>query len=222
MVSEHLGVSPEDSDPTPEEILVQHDQYIVALVRQRALRSTNFARPGQFDLEVDEMVQRVRIKFWQALAVKHIDYPKAYLRRMVCNEFNDLSRKPRQPLPLLTDDDGELFLNDTEELERAWEMDPADEFEEREGLNELMDSTADGLAKLAPRQQQAMICEINEKIDTTLQLIQALRRHHVEVETVDWPDNEADKTLLKASLSPARQKMAKHLDIDIRAYKGKA
>jgi len=222
MASEHLGVSPEDSDPTPDEILAQHDQYIVALVRQRALRSTNFAKPGQFDLEVDEMAQRVRIKFWQALVTKHIDYPKAYLKRMVCNEFNDLSRKRGQPLPLFTDDDGEWFLGDSEVLEKAWEIDPADEFEESEKLDELMDSTADALAKLAPRQQQAMICDLYEKIDTTLQLIEALREHCVDVKTVEWPENEADKTLLKASLSPARHKMAKYMEFDIRAHREKA
>ncbi|HEY6541974.1 MAG TPA: hypothetical protein VIZ18_13610 [Ktedonobacteraceae bacterium] len=221
MASEHLWVTPEDSDSTPDEILAQYDQYIVALVRQRALRSTNFARPGLFDLEVDEMAQRVRIKFWQALAVKRIEYPKAYLKRMVCNEFNDLSRKRQQPLPLFTDDDGEWFLGDSEVLEKAWEIDPADEFEESESLDELMDSAVGALARLAPRQQQAMICELNEKIDTTLQLIQALSKHCMEVKTVEWPENEADKTLLKASLSPARHKMAKHLDFDIRAYKEK-
>jgi DNA-directed RNA polymerase specialized sigma24 family protein len=218
----HFGVTPEDSDPTPGEIVARYDQYIVALVRQSALRSTNFARPGQFDLEVDETVQRVRIKFWQALLMKHIEYPKAYLRTMVANEFHDLSRKPRQPLPLLTDDDGEWFLGDSEELEKAWEIDPADEFEESEGLAELMDSTAGALAKLAPRQQQAMICELYEKIDTTLQLIQAMSKHHVEVETVDWPEDEADKVLLKASLSPARRKMAKNMDFDIWVHRGKA
>src|ERR1051326_7452250 len=181
MASEHLGVSPEDSDPTPDEILAQHDQYIVALVKQRALRSTNFAKPGQFDLEVDEMVQRVRIKFWQALEAKYIKYPKAYLNAMVWNEFHDLSRKRRPPLQLLTDDDGEWCAGEAKELDRAWEMDPADRFEEGENLDELMDSTASALAKLAPRQQQAMICDLYEKIDTTLAFIEALREHCVDV-----------------------------------------
>ena len=218
----HLGVSPEDEDPTPEEILVLHDSYIVALVRQRALGSTNFAKPGQFDLEVDDMAQRVRIKFWQALLARQVRHPKAYLRTMVWNEFNDFSRKPRQPLPLLTDDDGEWHAGDGKELDMAWEMDPADRFEESESLDELMDSTVSALAKLAPRQQQAMICELYEKIDTTLQLIETLREHAVDVKAIEWPENEADKTLLKASLSPARHKMAKHMEFDIRAHREKA
>ncbi len=219
MASEHLGVSPEDSDPTPEELLAQYDQCIVTLVKQRALGSTNFAKPGQFDLEVDEMVQRVRIKFWQALVTKSIKYPRAYLSAIVWNEFHDLSRKPRQPLSLLTDDDGEWFLGDSEVLEKAWEIDPADEFEESEKLDELMNSTASALAKLAPRQQQAMICDLYEKIDTTLQLIEALREHCVDVKTVEWPEKDAEKTLLKASLSPARHKMAKYMEFDIRPHR---
>lgn len=222
MAPEHLDLSPEDSDPTPDEILAQHDQYIVALVMQRAFRSTNFAKPGQFDLEVDETAQRVRIKFWQALVTKRIEYPKAYLRKMVSNEFHDLSRRREQPLPLLTDDDGEWYLGDMEELEKAWEMDPADEFEESEALDDLMDSTVSALAKLAPRQQQVMICNLYEKIDTTLQLIEAMHKHCVDVQSVEWPEGEADKALLKASLSPARQKMAKYMEFDIDAHRDKA
>lgn len=222
MASEHLGVSPEDADPTPEELLAQHDQYIVALVRQRALGSTNFAKPGQFDLEVDDMAQRVRIKFWQALVTKRIEYPKAYLSTIVWNEFHDLSRKRKPPLQLLTDDDGEWCAGDAKELDRAWEMDPADRFEESEKLDELMDSAADALAKLAPRQQQAMICDLYEKIDTTLQFIEALHKHCVDVKTVAWPEKDAEKTLLKASLSPARHKMAQYMEFDIRTHREKA
>lgn len=221
MAPEHLGISPEDSDPTPGEILEQHDQYIVDLVRQRAFGSTNFAKPGQFDLEVDETAQRVRIKFWQALVEKRINFPKAYLRKMVSNEFHDLSRRREQPLPLLTDDDGELYLGEMEELEKAWEMDPADMFEEGESLDEQMDSAVGALAKLAPRQQQAMICNLYEKIDTTLQLIEAMHKHCVDVQSVEWPEKEAEKTLLKASLPPARQKMAKYMEFDIEAHRDK-
>ena len=219
---QHFGVSPEDHDPDPEETLARYQPYIVALVKQGARRSSNFARPGQFDLEVDEMAQRVLIKFWQSLAAKHIEHHKAYLRTIVRNEFNDLSRKRKQPLPLLVDDDGEWFMGDVGEREKAWAADPADELEECESLAELMESTVDGLTKLSPRQQQAMICELNEKIDTTLQFIQVLRKHEVEVKTVDWPADEADKKLLKASLSPARHKMVECLGLDPGIRKKKA
>lgn len=222
MGPDHFGVSPEDRDPDPEETLEQHDLYIVSLVKQNARHSSNFAQPGEFDLEVDEMVQRVRIKFWQALSEKHIKHPKAYLRTMVRNEFYDRFRKHRPLLPLPIDDEGEWYLADEAELEKAWEIDPADEFEESESLAELMDSTVDAIEKLAPRQQQAMICELHEKIDSALLLIQTLSEHCVTVKSVDWPENEAEKVLLRASLSPARHKLAKSLGFDLHAHRKKA
>jgi len=222
MVSQHFGVSPEDHDPDPEETLARLNTFIVALVERKARYSSNFARPEVFDLEVDEMVQRVRYKFWKALKETHIENPEAYIRSIVRNEFNDLSRKRKEPLPLLTDEDGELYLGDAMELEGRGMTDPAEEYEESESLEELMDSTASAVAKLSPRQQQAMICEMYEKIGSTLQLIQALRKHQVEIKTVNWPEDEADKKLLKASLSPARQKVAKSLGLDMDARKKKA
>lgn len=221
-MGQHFGVSPEDHDPDPEETLERLNTFIVALVGRKARFSSNFARPEVFDLEVDDMVQRVRYKFWKASQARHIEHPEAYLRTIVCNEFNDLSRRPRQPLPLLTDDDGEWYLGDAQGLEGAWSADPADEFAESESLDELMDSTAEALAKLSPRQQQAMICELHEKIGATLQFIQALRKHRVEVKTVDWPEDEEDKRLLKASLSPARHKMANSLGFDMNVRKKRA
>lgn len=221
-MGQQFGVAPEDHDLDPEETLERYNPYIVALVKQRAHRSSNFARPEVFDLEVAEMAQRVLIKFWQALAVKHIEHHQAYLKAIVFNEFNDLSRKRKQPLPLLTNDDGEWYSGGAEQLKEAWSADPADEFAESESLNELMDSAAEAVAQLAPRQQQAIVCELHEKIGVGLQVMQALRKHRVEVKTVDWPEDEADKRLLKASLSPARHKMANRLGFDMDARKKRA
>ena len=87
----------------------------------------------------------------------------------------------REGLDILESDQ---VLADSEGL-----RDPADEFEENESLMELLDSTASAVATLSPRQQQAMICDLNEKIGETMQFVRALRRHRVEVKTVDWPEN---------------------------------
>lgn len=169
MVTEHSRGLPGYSDSIPEEILAQYDQYIVTFVRQRALRSASFAGPSQFDLEVDEMVQQVCIKFWQALSEKHIEHPKAYLRAIVWNKFHELSHKRRQPLPLFANDDGgERYLNDMEKLGEMWGIDYVDDFEESDSLVELMDSTVSTLTKLVPRQRQAMICDLNGKKDASL------------------------------------------------------
>src|SRR5205085_9836014 len=113
MMPQHfVGVSEDDSDPTPEEILVRYDHFIVALVNKMASRSSGIARPEVLDLEIDEIVQRVRIKFWNAIQSKHIEYPQAYIRTIVRNEFNDIPGKRKPPLPLLTDADGGLYVGD--------------------------------------------------------------------------------------------------------------
>jgi arabinogalactan endo-1,4-beta-galactosidase len=163
----------------------------------------------------------VRIKLWHALEEKHIEYPKAYIRTMVRNEFNDLPRRRKAPLSLIFDEDGELYMGDAGGHEGVGMADPADEFEESERMDELMNSTASAVKKLSPRQQQAMIFEINEKIDSSLQFVQSLRKHQIEINMLDWPEDEADKKLLKASLSPARQKMAASLDYDLKTHKRK-
>jgi len=64
------GVSEKESDSDIQEILVRFDPYIVMLVQKKASSSSNIARPEVLDLEIDEIVQKVRIKFWQALLKK--------------------------------------------------------------------------------------------------------------------------------------------------------
>src|SRR6266704_1552552 len=80
------------------------------LVQKKACSSSNIARPEVLDLEIDEIIQRVRIKFWRALLTKHIDHHRAYIRSIVSNEFNDLGRRRKAPLTLPTDEDGELYM----------------------------------------------------------------------------------------------------------------
>src|SRR5437588_712600 len=111
------GVAACDSDFSVEEILERFDPYIVALVQMMVQRNSNIAHPAVLDLEADEIAQRVRIKFWGALVDKQsrgvkIEHPKAYIRTMVSHMFHDIPRKRRPPLPLPTDDDGEIYMGD--------------------------------------------------------------------------------------------------------------
>lgn len=220
---QHLqGVSEHDSDPTPEEILVRYNSYIVALVEKMARRSSNIARTEVLDLEIDEIVQRVRIKLWHALEGKHIEHYQAYIRTMVRNEFNDLSRKRKPPLPLLTDEDGELYMGDGVDAmitESEGMGDPADEFEAGENLDGLMDCAASAVSRLSPRQQRSIGCLLNEQIDARIPLIQAFEKHDIDIEAQVWPEDETDKKLLKASLSAARHRIAEFLGVNLDGYR---
>ena len=223
MIPQHfLGVSEDDSDPTPEEILVRYDHFIVALVEKMARRSSNIARPEVLDLEIDEIVQRVRIKFWNALQSKHIEYHQAYIRTIVRNEFNDIPRKRKPPLPLLTDEDGELYIGDGVDAmitESEGMGNPADEVEASENLDGLMNCAATAVSRLSPRQQRSIGCLLNEQIDARMPLIKAFEKHDIDIEAQVWPEDETDKKLLKASLSAARHRIAEFLDVDLGSYR---
>src|SRR5579862_1666614 len=143
METVHLhGVSEQDSDAPPEDILVQHDRYIVALVTQLARGSSNVGHPEVLDLEIDELVQQVRIKFYYALLSRRIAHPKTYLRMIALNELRDLSRKHKPPLPLQFDDNGELYMGDLLVMESEELADPEEAYIDNEGVSELMEFAA--------------------------------------------------------------------------------
>lgn len=220
MKPEHFrGVSAEDSDPEIEEILARFDPYIVALVEKMARRSSNIARPEVLDLEIDEIAQRVRIKFWKALEAKEIEHPKAYIRTIVNNEFHDLGRRPKASLPLPTDEDGELYMGNVLLGESDGLADPAVEFEKDEAVGDLMELTAHVVTRLPPRMQQSMICHLKEQVDNALGLIEAFEKHGVNIDATRWPDDLADTRRLKASLSPARRIIARRVGLNLLVYK---
>src|SRR5258708_29267727 len=90
-VSDHKGKA------GVEETLAHYDSYIMALVRERIVQNPNIANGAVLDLEIDELAQQVRIKFWRALEEKEILYPKAYVKCVVNSEFIDMTRR-RKPV----------------------------------------------------------------------------------------------------------------------------
>ena len=54
-----------------EALLVEYDQYLIRQVYDCMHAHTDVVRPEVLDLETDELVQRVRVKFWHALEGKH-------------------------------------------------------------------------------------------------------------------------------------------------------
>ena len=130
----------QDNDADLEGTLAEYHHYIVDLVEHMARRNSNLVRPEVFDLEIDEIVQRVRIKLWYALKEKSIKYLKAYIRTIVRNECNDLSRERKSLLPSLTHDDAERRTGEVMTNESQGMADPADEFEESESLREWLNS----------------------------------------------------------------------------------
>ena len=52
-----------------------------------------------------------------------------------------------------------------------------------------------------------MVCSLREQVDDTVQLLEALKKYHIDGD-VEWPVERRETQLLRASLSIARKKVA--------------
>ncbi len=65
---------------TCEAILRRLDGYIISQVHRLGRCYSRDIHLAMLDLELDEIIQRVRIKLWQALEKRDIRYPYAYIK----------------------------------------------------------------------------------------------------------------------------------------------
>lgn len=192
-----------------EALLVEYDQYLIRQVYDCMHAHTDVVRPEVLDLETDELVQRVRIKFWHALEGKHINFPKTYIKRIVNSEFIDMVRrmKPNYTLDLPVDDEGEIYQGHMLITPSVGMADPSVEYEERVEASERMQEIVDAVLTLPARQQQAMICDLRDRVDDLDALTKAFKKRKAVIETWQWPQQKKEKTLLRASLNYARVKV---------------
>lgn len=199
------GPSAYDSDFDVNEVLEQYDEYIEALAWKNIPHSVV---PSEvLDLEIDELAQKSRIKFWLASKKRQIIHPKAYIRCIVQTEIVDILRQHKPTLPLPTDEDGELYQGDLLVTPSEGMQDPLDEFEHEEMTVELINKAVDDMLKLPACQQRAMIASLKDQIDNVLLLIGAFKDHQINIEEVNWPEEKKEVQRMRASLSIARKKM---------------
>jgi RNA polymerase sigma factor (sigma-70 family) len=206
MAIPHLpGPSAYDSDSDANELLERLDAYIVSLVRIKVPR--NVVRPEMLADEIEDLIQKVRIKLWLTLRKKRINNPEAYIRCIVYTEVIDLLRRRRSMLPLPLDEDGELYQGNLIFTPSEGMQDPGDEVEQAEELDDSIQDIFEAIVQLPPRQQRAMICSLKDQIDDVLPVIDALRDQLIDVEAVNWPEEKNELQSLRASLSIARKKL---------------
>ncbi len=196
-----------------EVILSQYDSYLIRQVYDCMRLHPDIIRPEVLDLETDELVQRVRIKFWHALEDKHIEYPKTYIKRIVNSEFIDLVRriKPHYMLELPVDEEGELYQGHMLITPSSGMADPSIEYEEQVAANERLQEIVDAVLTLPARQQHALICDMRERVDDLAALTKAFKERKADIEKWQWPQQKNEKLLLRASLAYARLKVGKHM-----------
>ena len=203
------AVGTQEQNTDIEALLSEYDPYLIRQVQERMRLHPDLVRPALLDLETDELVQRVRIKFWHALTEKHIEYPKTYLKRIVNSEFIDLVRriKPHYMLDLPVDEEGELYQGHMLITPSAGMADPSIEYEEQVEARERMQEIVDAVLTLPVRQQHAMICEMRDRVDDLDALTNAFKERKADIERWQWPQQKNEKLLLRASLAYARLKI---------------
>jgi DNA-directed RNA polymerase specialized sigma24 family protein len=198
------GLGAYDSDPD-EEFLVEYDAYIRAQV-WKAIQRGLFTTVA-FDLEVDELVQTIRIKLWDARRKRTINHPRAYIRKIAYTTAIDMVRRYRSNTSLPTDIDEDLCLGDLLVAQNEGYQDPAYEIELREIDSYFIEKLMQGILSLPPRQRQALLYSIREHWEESLPLIKAFKAQGLDIEILDLSDEECEVHLLKASLSVARKKL---------------
>jgi DNA-directed RNA polymerase specialized sigma24 family protein len=203
----------EEKQVNIEALLEQYDPYITRQVYDCMHQHPHVVPSDVFDLETDELVQRVRIKFWHTLREKHIDYPKTYIKRIVHSEFIDMVRrlKPQHALALPVDEEGELYQGNMLIAPGVGMNDPASEYEEQIAVTSRIKEVVDAVLQLPERQQRAIICTLRDRVDDIDALAQEFKERKTDLDAWQWPQAHSEKLLLRASLAYARNKIGMHM-----------
>jgi DNA-directed RNA polymerase specialized sigma24 family protein len=182
-----------------EAILQDVDEYIICQAYKLLSLYLQYEYRTPDTLEVDELAQRVRIKLWKILEKEQILHPYSYVKRIVYSEFIDMKRQQKRLLA--------LPIEENEQIESP--NDPANEFMQQVDNALLLHSIAQMVASLPRRQREAMACLLRDYMDDIAQLQSIFKMYGIDVEAARWPTEKAEKRLLLASLSVARQKLVK-------------
>ncbi len=190
-------------------ILKRYDMYIVSQVHQIGYSYAHNIHSSVLDLELDDIMQQVRIKFWRALERETIHYPYAYIKLIIQSQFIDMLRRQKHHLFLSLDDE---LIHDEIEIGASPIADPAEIVVQQMDVSSSLQEMIKAVLALPPRQRYAMICLLKERVDDLRGLIEAFGANKMDIQTIRWPAEKAEKQLLQASLVPAKKRLARMLE----------
>lgn len=188
-----------------DEFLAQYDGYIHALARNCIHKIRSNGTAYSLDMEIDELVQRVRIKLWRILLRQRITSPKAYIASMIHNEMISMLRQRQHTDFLTCSDEGEPYYGHLLISISEGMADPAYEVEQLEISSYYLSRVARAIASLAPRQRRAMICSLKDRLDDFASFITAYSALGFDVDIAAWPNKRDEVQRLKACISYARK-----------------
>lgn len=191
-----------------DEILVQYDSFIRTLARKYIPRTITSAEV--LDLDIDELVQIARIKLWFALQnqeIRIIHNMRAFIRQIVHNEAVNMLRQHKLVVPLILNDEGELYVVHVLIASGQGTQDPTEEIEQEEMLGSYSSKLTEYVPKLPPQQQRAMICALKDQIADILPLVDLFLTCDIDIECMHWSETASKLQSERSSLSVARKKM---------------
>lgn len=200
--SNHDDLDDSDTCDTIEAL----NEYIKSLAKKYVPRS--YIPAELIDLEIDEIAQKTRVKFWMVRQHSTISHPRAYVRVIVMNVVTDTIRTYKRMSQLPLDSYEELCQEGISRFVEHKMQDPADEIEHEEAFIETLMMAVKYVQILPPRQREAVMYALKKyMVDLPPPLTEALVFHGLDVETVTWPTERDEIQRLRASLSVAQKKL---------------
>jgi DNA-directed RNA polymerase specialized sigma24 family protein len=209
LAAEHTNAS---SNTDIDAILVRYDSYISDLAKRFFPKAV--AHPDVLDLEIDDLIQAVRIKLWSALRQKSVTHLGAYIRCIVQTEAIDRVRKHKRAFSLPISNEGELCQGTLLMSYSRGMQDPLYEIEQEEVVAEYVAHTVKAVNMLPRTQRQAMLCILKDRLEDVSQFVDSLREHEIDIEQVHWPEEKKDLQSYRSSLSIARHKLRANFSSD--------
>ena len=199
-----------DSTVALDEILECYNHYIVALAQRSLLWRA--LPPERLPTAIDELAQNARLKLWQAMQKRSIEHHKSYIRRLIEHEAIDILRHERSFVRLDVNEEGEVYQDHFLATPAGDRSDSLERIEHEEAIADLVARAVGMILGLPPRQQRALICSLKDRGEDALPLLNALQERGIAIGSINWPEDEADRHRLKASLAAARKKLRSLLD----------
>ncbi len=205
------NLDPANHDFTAADLIEQLDRYIVTRVTREMTHNPAFAHSPSLDLEIDDVVQQIRIKLWYAVQKQVLRSPRAYIARMISTTLVDLLRSREPTFRLFLDEEGEPyagypFIEPGEGMD-----DPEYEVSQEATLRELLVEILHHLQTFPLRQQVALLGALRERIDDLESLDSLLQRMGFPQTAFTKPEDIMPRHQLKPSLSAARRRLAQEL-----------
>jgi DNA-directed RNA polymerase specialized sigma24 family protein len=191
-------------DCDPNMLLEQLDSFIKSLAQKQVPRNAVFT-DSLYD-RIDELTQRIRLKFNEQLQKRDITNPKAYLYSIARTEAVNMVREHRQMLPLPESEEGEGQLSNAMSMVSEDMQDPAEILVRKEAEGEQIATLVKETDELFPVQQNALLHQLKERIEDVLPLVDALKDVGIDVEMASQPDDEKVASS-RTSLSIVRKKL---------------